>query len=321
MQTQLNSKLKPVVDVYEAQVQPRVRKLTSNPKFVKVKLFAQKHLATFARVLICWYFINLSVTNFNYWYKYNVPGVPWTAFPMFPCALFVLFNFKTHIFGSILVLLAAKDAGHITYNQLYIWLVYKHDLYINELMVKKLSMTGAMVMILVNDPFFKTAIDRTSKALSGLVLKDEPKYAISKKLSVILLIVRILISSLFIFVGYGEIKRQIQWSSGVVHHGHRHSRPKGDGHDQMWPKLAEFALSLPFIVGFKTKAVSFALATCLVLEALIYWNFWATLLGIGYSIHARDHFSVNIGVAGGLLLLQSFGGGKYSVDELLKKND
>lgn len=42
MQTQLNSKLKPVVDVYEAQVQPRVRKLTSNPKFVKVKLFAQK---------------------------------------------------------------------------------------------------------------------------------------------------------------------------------------------------------------------------------------------------------------------------------------
>jgi uncharacterized membrane protein YphA (DoxX/SURF4 family) len=88
-----------------------------------------------------------------------------------------------------------------------------------------------------------------------------------------------------------------------------------------WPKLAEFTLALPFVVGFKTRLVSMLLATCLVLEALIYWNFWTTLLGVGYSIHARDHFSVNIGVAGGLLLLQSFGGGKYSVDELLKKND
>jgi uncharacterized membrane protein YphA (DoxX/SURF4 family) len=64
-----------------------------------------------------------------------------------------------------------------------------------------------------------------------------------------------------------------------------------------------------------------AIALCLVLEALIYWNFWSTLLGVGYSIHARDHFCVNVGVAGGLLLLQSFGGGAYSVDELLKKKE
>jgi alanyl-tRNA synthetase len=40
-----------------------------------------------------------------------------------------------------------------------------------------------------------------------------------------------------------------------------------------------------------------------------------------YAIHARDHFTVNVGVGGGLLLLQSIGGGKYSVDELLKKKD
>ena len=125
-----------------------------------------------------------------------------------------------HIFGVVLLLLAFKDAAHITYNQLYVWLFMGHDLYINELMVKKFSMMGSMAMILVNDPFFKTTIDHTSKcvgskhchsthrsqsycrALKGLVLTDEPKYRISQRLSVVLLVIRILISTLFLFVGY-----------------------------------------------------------------------------------------------------------------------
>jgi hypothetical protein len=52
-----------------------------------------------------------------------------------------------------------------------------------------------------------------------------------------------------LFVGVGELKRQ--WNSvwtdgqGVVHH----DRKKGDGHDNMWSKLVEFALCVPFIVG------------------------------------------------------------------------
>jgi uncharacterized membrane protein YphA (DoxX/SURF4 family) len=112
--------------------------------------------------------------------------------------------------------------------------------------------------------------------------------------------VRVLISSLFLFVGYGEIKRQIEWSSGFDHGGHVHRRAEGDGHNNMWPKLFEFALTLPFVIGFKTRYAASAIALCLVLEALIYWNFWSTLLGVGYSIHARDHFCVNVGVAGGL---------------------
>jgi uncharacterized membrane protein YphA (DoxX/SURF4 family) len=220
-----------------------------------------------------------------------------------------------------LFLLALNDAAHITYNQLYVWLVHGHELYINELMVKKFSMMGSVLMIVVNDPYFKTTIDHTSKAFSGLVLQDQPKYKITARLSVALLLVRVLISSLFLFVGYGEIKRQIEWSSGFDHGGHVHRRAEGDGHNNMWPKLFEFALTLPFVIGFKTRYAASAIALCLVLEALIYWNFWSTLLGVGYSIHARDHFCVNVGVAGGLLLLQSFGGGAYSVDELLKKKE
>lgn len=38
-----------------------------------------------------------------------------------------------------------------------------------------------------------------------------------------------------------------------------------------------------------------------------------------FQLHVRSHFFTNVGVAGGLLLLQTFGAGKYSVDGILKK--
>ncbi len=116
--------------------------------------------------------------------------------------------------------------------------------------------------------------------------------------------------------------------------------------------------SLPFILGFKVKFVSRALAVILVLEAFWAWSWWMSTLNIGYIIHAREHFVVNVvtiqsdffvvvicyffpsqffcvskicflkrffytqqGTAGGILLLDYIGAGKYTVDELLKKKD
>ena len=38
-----------------------------------------------------------------------------------------------------------------------------------------------------------------------------------------------------------------------------------------------------------------------------------------YQQHVRSHFFTNVGVAGGLLLLQAFGAGKYTVDALMNK--
>jgi uncharacterized membrane protein YphA (DoxX/SURF4 family) len=37
--------------------------------------------------------------------------------------------------------------------------------------------------------------------------------------------------------------------------------------------------------------------------------------------HMREHFCTNAAVAGGLLLLQEHGGGKYTLDEYMKKRD
>jgi hypothetical protein len=96
-------------------------------------------------------------------------------------------------------------------------------------------------------------------------------YNITTRMSVVLLIARVLISSLLIYVGYGEVSRQvlvivvfvffflfihvtsyircsqIAMSAGVQHGGHLHMRPEGDGHNNMWPKLVEFSL-VPFLL-------------------------------------------------------------------------
>jgi len=274
--------------------------------------------------------MNLSWTAIDIWRKFphHSPGVPYSSFVMLVCSVAVMVNRwipRVYLFGLVLTLLAASDTGHIIYQQFVSWWFMGRELYINELMVKKFSMLGSMVMVLVNDPFFKQTIDSTTKALHGLIAKDEPRHHISRRTSVILLIVRLLISSLFLFVGYGEITRQLRSGSSVSHgghgHAHGHQRPDGDGHNQMWLKVLQFSLCLPFVVGWKTYTAGIGLAMCLITEALVYWRWWDSNLGLGYSYHAHDHFTVNVGVAGGLILLSSFGAGKFSVDAMLKKTE
>mmetsp|Transcript_23310 Transcript_23310/g.31843 ORF Transcript_23310/g.31843 Transcript_23310/m.31843 type:complete len:156 (-) Transcript_23310:61-528(-) len=153
----------------------------------------------------------------------------------------------------------------------------------------------------------------------------EPKK--TTKQSVLILISRLMISSLFLYIGLVEIVRQIQtighWYS-VSSTGKAFRRPEGDGHDQMFFKIMQFAMCAPIAFGYQSKLFPVLLSTALILEALIQWNF---LFGAEipnwryYPIHARDHFFTNLGVAGGLLLLSDFGAGAYSLDSWLKKRE
>ena len=47
-----------------------------------------------------------------------------------------------------------------------------------------------------------------------------------------------------------------------------------DPHNVLWPKLLELALTLPFVLGFRTKDVARLLAATLCLEAASVWQFW-----------------------------------------------
>jgi len=288
--------------------------------FQNVVIKLDKWYPHLARFLICAYFLNWSLTAIG-WYVQGYSNFPLLAVPLLLCTLPVIANKKVYIFAWFLLFIATKDALEILSSQLTKWWSLGQPLYINELMVKKFSMLGCVFLVLVNDPFFKERIDGGVKALAGLVSSDQPKYNITTRMSIVLLAARLLISSLLIFVGYGEISRQIQLSSGIDHGGHVHTRPAGDGHNNMWPKLMEFSL-VPFLmIGLGTRFSSRLLALILISEALTYWRWWDTQLGEFYAVHARDHFTVNVAVGGGLLLLQGLGGGKYSVDELLKKKE
>jgi len=169
-----------------------------------------------------------------------------------------------------------------------------------------------------------------------------------------------------LFVGYTEIKLQLDATVTDSHGNSHRRRASGDGHDSMVPKLIEFALSLPFTVGLKSKITARCLAGVLILEALTSWIWFLSKvraqlkvlgcpmthseatrasqsaashspltwrcpgyicgcfggqLNIGYRIHAREHFMVNIGVAGALIMFAYMGPGKYSVDAYMKKRD
>lgn len=100
----------------------------------------------------------------------------------------------------------------------------------------------------------------------------------------------------------------------VAHHYGRR-----DARDNNW-LLLECLLALPLALGLYTTPVSLLLAASLMGEAVAHWQWWgAEMPTWHYRQSIREHFFVNTAVAGGLVLMQSFGGGVLSVDALLQK--
>lgn len=204
------------------------------------------------------------------------------------------------------------DAYSLLARILYAWL-YGHGLYINELMAKKFSMLGCVGMLIA----VTVAGKSKAKSFPGLLMEAT---AIPTRLSVALLVGRLSIAVLFLFVGLSELHRLFfQPFTPYL---------PGDGHDVVWPKAVELLLAVPFTLGWKTSTVSRLLAFSLCLEALYSWGFWSGYGGGSSAfshnrrmLHYREHFMTNVATAGGLLMLQKLGGGRYTVDELLKKKD
>ena len=183
---------------------------------------------------------------------------------------------------------------------------YGRGLYINELMAKKFSLLGCVGVLIAI-----TLRDRNRGSTFGLLLERAPE--VTTRLSLALLLARMLIAVLFLYVGCSELNRLIfQPFTPYL---------PGDGHDVVWPKAVQLLLSVPFTLGFRTTAVARLLALSLVLEAFYAWAWWRLEGPHRRAIHSREHFATNIATAGGLLLLQKMGAGKYTVDELMKKKD
>src|SRR3569623_234295 len=100
------------------EIRDRIGRWVNSPALQKVATWSNKYSPIVARTFVCVYFLNLGILELEYYFYYNVPGIPWTAYPLNPCSIAVLFDFKTHIFGSFVAFAALEDSVTITYYQL-----------------------------------------------------------------------------------------------------------------------------------------------------------------------------------------------------------
>jgi uncharacterized membrane protein YphA (DoxX/SURF4 family) len=302
--------------VERTMAHPRVQVVLKNPHvqkgwdlFVRYKVFD-----VFCRFLITSYFLNMAYYNLDVYFNYNphnTESLSIFTLSRVPFALAYLFNFRGDFAGAVLCTFAGLDSFLIFQNQ-----ILRHSFVITELIVKKLAIFGSCLLLVVE--FFKAKLHFSETPDPDAGLKKTAKQ------SAVILVARLLISSIFLFIGIVEINRQLQtaghWYSSSSSH---HARPAGDGHDQIFYKIVQFLLCIPIIVGYQSKLFALLLSFSSILEAFTQWN-W---IGVEiqnwkfYPIHARDHFFTNLGVAGGLLLLFGIGAGAYSVDSWLKKRE
>lgn len=248
-----------------------------------------------------------------------------------------LFNLLPEI-GLILLLVdVATDTLDLVVRILLTYIT-QGQIHVNELTAKKLSLLG--VMALVSTHRWRTERARIAERAALSSIKQQPAKlsnggshasadgsegglaaatevaAVVEVVSVavpslLLLVGRLLMAFIFFYAGGTELIRLLvpMRLSDLDPH---------DPHNIVWPKLVEFCLAVPFCLGLRTAFASRALAVTLLLEALTCWQFWMQR-DMQVRLHSREHASVNVALAGGLLLVQEVGGGKYAFDELLKK--
>ena len=192
---------------------------------------------------------------------------------------------------------------------------------IDELTAKKLSLLGVMVLVATHRyreeraalaERAASAAARRAGAAEDLLEKTGAAAAVSFVPSSLLLVGRLLMATIFFYAAGSELGR-------VLVPAHLSDIDPDDPHNVIWPKLVEVALAIPFVLGYRTFASARALACTLAVEAVTCWQFW-TVDPLPARLHAREHFTVNVAVGGGLLLVAQVGGGKLSVDSLLKRD-
>lgn len=178
--------------------------------------------------------------------------------------------------------------------QLSILYLVKGHFEISELMAKKFSLLGVMMLVTLH----QWRVQR----------KDDSSMTVG---NATLLVGRMLMAALFFQAAFNELGRLYLSDENV-------DIDPDDPRNVVWPKVIELALAIPLVVGWQTKFASSLLAGILMLEAISVWQFW-WISELPPRLHSREHFAVNTAVAGGLLFLQRTGGGRFTVEELLKK--
>ena len=305
------------------------------------------------RVLLALYFFNNAAQGLQLWHAGNRP-FPLVSLVVALPATALAANVRTRFAAAVCCVELAHGAAAVVVDvagtrwRSGVW-------FVDELMVKKLSLLGCGGMLLLQLHFHSGAggsgsMGGTRRGAAVAISGDDcsgnggvggpatvggvlgvGRRGWSVRQSAAIAVGRVLLGAVFLFAGYSELRRQL---ASVRREGGggraprvRRMRSPGDGHDQMWAKLSECTLSLPLVAGWQTRRVAVALAALCALEALVQWPWWLYYcgdpyhLGPYYAISAREHFVVNLALAGGMLLLRGFGAGRFSVDAMLRKED
>ena len=193
-------------------------------------------------------------------------------------------------------------------------------LVLNELVMKKLAMFGATCLLVAVSWKDERGDGSAASPFAGVLFAEKDvdengrERVTGRRKSAALLAARLLMAAMFFFVGAKQMSRVVARDFALFAGGRGARRGPKDGHDNNW-LLAEFALGVPLAVGYKSEWTSRALVATLFLEAFLCWDFWTP--GHSRPEHARSHFVTNMACGGGLILLQAFGAGRYTVDRYL----
>ena len=208
----------------------------------------------------------------------------------------------------------------------------------SELLAKKLAMVGAAALLAAHPG--SEGVRRRDKGAGGKPSRAAPKATrsassfagvplldaavarvraeASSARSALLLAGRLLVCGLLAVGGAAQLRRVAARGWRPWRTVHATTVSFADGHDNNF-LLAQLLLAVPFALGWRMAAVSRSLAAVMTAEAVFCWPPWRAWPNAFYAAHVRSHFFVNMGVVGGLVLAQSFGGQVFTVDRLLRK--
>jgi uncharacterized membrane protein YphA (DoxX/SURF4 family) len=95
-------------------------------------------------------------------------------------------------------------------------------------------------------------------------------------------------------------------------------------HSEVAVRGPQLLLALPLALGVSTSRVACALAMLSLIEAVVVWQWWQAEVRADPLRLSRcvEHFTVNLAISGGLLLLPLRGSGRFTLDRLvMKKRD
>jgi putative oxidoreductase len=124
--------------------------------------------------------------------------------------------------------------------------------------------------------------------------------------SMLPLVGRILVSTVFLFSGLGKVMA-FSLMTGLAAGKHMPLPALMIG----GAAAVELLGGLAILTGFQARLASWILFVYLIPTTLLFHNFWA--LGGMDRVDAQAHFLKNVAIMGGLLFLAAFGSGAYSI--------